>query len=240
MNPEQCIPQKHNQRHFCQLYYFITVWLAELDINPSKKVLHIQLGGQYLPQYIIFCYMSYLIMESWLSSFPMIPISLVYSFSGMNDSFMNGVGVPSVKCQISISTGIGGQYLPQYNIFCYISGLITEAWSSSFPMISISSVYPFSGMNDSFMNGGIGGQYPNTISVQTMLLGVLLNLLCPVHTYRITILKGFFALTLITMLIITMIHTVTCHVCHLWIKPVALGKYRQVIRKSEWQSSCLE
>ena len=34
--------------------------------------------------------------------FPMIPISLVYSFSGMNDSFMNG--------------GIGGQYLPQYNI----------------------------------------------------------------------------------------------------------------------------
>ena len=32
----------------------------------------------------------------------MIPISLVYSSSGMNDSFMNG--------------GIGGQYLPQYNI----------------------------------------------------------------------------------------------------------------------------
>ena len=40
--------------------------------------------------------MSYIIMEAWLSSFPMIPISLVYSFSGMNDSFMNGVGVPSV------------------------------------------------------------------------------------------------------------------------------------------------
>ena len=46
--------------------------------------------------------MSYLIMEGWLSSFPMIPISLVYSFSEMDDSFMNG--------------GIRGQYLPQYNI----------------------------------------------------------------------------------------------------------------------------
>ena len=46
--------------------------------------------------------MSYLITEAWLSSFPMIPISLVYSFSGMNGSFMNG--------------GIGGQYIPQYNI----------------------------------------------------------------------------------------------------------------------------
>ena len=28
--------------------------------------------------------MSYLIMEAWLSSFPMIPISVVYRFSGMN------------------------------------------------------------------------------------------------------------------------------------------------------------
>ena len=36
--------------------------------------------------------MPYVIMEAWLSSFPMIPISLVCSFSGMNDSFMNGVG----------------------------------------------------------------------------------------------------------------------------------------------------
>ena len=47
----------------------------------------------------------------------------------------------------------------------------------------------------------------------------------------------FFALTLITMIIITIIHTVTCHVCHLWIKPVSLGKYtryRQGIRKSGW------
>ena len=77
----------------------------------------------------------------------------------MDDSFMNGVGVPSVKCQISISAGIGGQYLPQYNIFCSISCLITEAWLSSFPMIPISLVYSFSGMNDGFMNGGIGGQY---------------------------------------------------------------------------------
>ena len=103
--------------------------------------------------------MIYLIMEAWLYSFPMIPISLVYNFSGMNDSFMNGVGVPSVKCQISTSAGIGGQYLPQYNIFCYMSYLITEAWLSSFPMIPISFVYSFNVMNDSFMNGGIGGQY---------------------------------------------------------------------------------
>ena len=131
------------------------------------------IGGQYLPQYKIFCYMTYLIMEARLSSFPMIPISLVYSFSGMNDSFMNGVGVPSVKCQISTSAGIGGQYLPQHNIFCYMTYLIMEARLSSFPMIPISLVYSFSGMNDSFMNGvgvpsvkcqistsaGIGGQY---------------------------------------------------------------------------------
>ena len=102
--------------------------------------------------------MSYLIMEAWLSSFP-IPISVVYSLCGMNDSFMNGVGVTSVMCQISISAGIGGQYLPQYNIVCYMSSLITEAWLSSFPMIPISLVYSFNGMNDSFMNGGIGGQY---------------------------------------------------------------------------------
>ena len=72
--------------------------------------------------------MSYIIMEAWLSSFPMIQISLVYSVSGMNESFMNGVGVPSVKCQISISAGIGQYYS-----------------------------------------------------------SVLLNLLCPVHTYRLAI-----------------------------------------------------
>ena len=41
----------------------------------------------------------------------------------------------------------------------------------------------------------------------------------------------FFAMTLITMIIITILHTVTCHGCHLWIKPVSLGKYRQGIRK---------
>ena len=133
-------------------------------------------------------------MEAWLSSFPMIPISLVYNFSGMNDSFMNGVGVPSVKCQISISAGIGGQYLPQYNIFCYMSYLITEAWLSSFPMMCTAQ--------------------------------------SSVPSYRLTILKV--VLTLITMIIITMIHTVKCHACHLWIKPVSLGKYRQGIRKSGW------
>ena len=143
--------------------------------------------------------MSYLIMETWLSSFPMIPISLVYRFSGTNDSFMNGMGVPSVKCQISISAGIGGPYLPQYNIFCYMSYLITEAWLSSFPMIPISLVYSSSGMNDSFMNLGIGGQYLPQYNIsagigQWMLLGVLLNLLCPVHTYHLTILKVFYLL----------------------------------------------
>ena len=58
-----------------------------------------------------------LIMEAWLSSFPMIPISLVYSFR-MNDSFMNGVGVPSVKCQISISANFEKQILKI--LFCSI------------------------------------------------------------------------------------------------------------------------
>ena len=102
-----------------------------ISTKPLKKVLHIQSGGQYLPQCNIFCCMSYLIMEAWLSSFPMIPISLVYSFSGMNDSFMNGVGVPSVKCQISISAGIGGPYLPQYNsvllhVLSYYGSLVIQ------------------------------------------------------------------------------------------------------------------
>ena len=45
-------------------------------------------------------------------------ISLVYSFSGLNYSFMNGVGVPSVNCQISISAGIGQYYLLYCSIFC--------------------------------------------------------------------------------------------------------------------------
>ena len=85
--------------------------------KPLKTSLAYSVWWPISSQHKIFCYMSYLIMEAWLSSFPMIPISLVYSFSGMNDSFMNGVGVPSVKCQISISAGIGGQYLPQCNIF---------------------------------------------------------------------------------------------------------------------------
>ena len=126
----------HTYSYFCNLSIF------RFAYKPLKIVLHIQFGGQYLSQYNIFCYMSYLIMEAWLSSFPMIPISLVYSFSGMNDSFMNGMGVPSVMCQISISAGIGGQYLPQYNILCYMSYLIMEAWLSSFPMIPISLVPP--------------------------------------------------------------------------------------------------
>ena len=131
--------------------------------KPLKKVLHIQFGGQYPPKYSIFYYMSYIIMEAWLSSFPMIP---------MNTSFRNGVGGP----------------------FCKVPNIHQcRHW--------------------------------------TILLGVLLNLLCPVHTYRLTVL---FALTLTTMIIITMIHTVTCHVCHLWIKPVPLCKCRQGLRKSGW------
>ena len=38
-------------------------------INRSKKVLHIQFGGQYLPQYSIFNHMSCIIMEAWLLCF---------------------------------------------------------------------------------------------------------------------------------------------------------------------------
>ena len=123
------------------------------DINPSKKVLHIQFGGQYLPQYITFCYMSYLITEAWLSSFPMIPIALVYNFSGMNDSFTNG--------------GIGGQYIPQYNISADI------------------------------------GQY----------YSVYCSIFCAQFTPIVSqYLKKNVSLTLITMIIITMIHAtfVTC------------------------------
>ena len=76
------------------------------------------------------------------------------------------------------------------------------------------------------MGGGPFCKVPNINHCRhlTILLRVLLNLLCPVHTYRLTIWKVCFVLTLITMIIITMIHTVTFHVCHLWIKPVALGK----------------
>ena len=164
--------------------------------------------------------MSYIIMEAWLSSFPMIPISLVYSFSGMNDSFMNGVGVPSVKCQISISAGIGGQYLP---LFCYMSYLITEAVAQ----FSLNNVHKRGLKHHHFIfyYGSLVIQLshdPNSIGVQfqwdewqlhewggspfcnvpnihqcrhwTILLGVLLNLLCPVHTYmyRLTILKVIF------------------------------------------------
>ena len=49
-------------------------------------------------------------MKAWLSNCPMIPISSVYRFSGTNTSFMIGVGVPSVKCQMSISASIGQYY----------------------------------------------------------------------------------------------------------------------------------
>ena len=38
--------------------------------------------------------MSYLITEAWLSSFHMIPIALVYSFSEMNDCFDRPRGAP--------------------------------------------------------------------------------------------------------------------------------------------------
>ena len=40
-----------------------------------------------------------------------------------------------------------------------------------------------------------------------ILFSVLPNLLCPVWTYRLTVWKFFFARTLITMIIITVIHT---------------------------------
>ena len=143
-------------------------------------------------------YISYIIIEALLSSFPMIPISLVYSFSGMNDSFINEVGVPSVKCQISISAGIGGQYLPQYNMFCYMSYLITEAWLSSFHMIPIALVYSFSGINDSFMNGLGVPSVKCQISISAY-IGQYYSVYCSIfcaqltsYMYRLTILKVFF------------------------------------------------
>ena len=40
--------------------------------KPLKKVLHIQFGGQYLPQYSIFHRMSCIIMNAWLSCFSFI------------------------------------------------------------------------------------------------------------------------------------------------------------------------
>ena len=82
-------------------------------------------------------------------------------------------------------------------------------------------MYSFSGMNDSFINGCIGGQYLPQYHISAG-IGQCYSVYCP-------ILKVFlFALTL--MIIITMIHTVTCHVCHLWIKPVSLAArvYEQV------------
>ena len=68
----------------------------------------------------IFCYMSYIIMEACLSSLPIIPISLVYSFSGMNTSCMNEWGPfsCSVKYQISISACIGQYFSVYCSIFC--------------------------------------------------------------------------------------------------------------------------
>ena len=110
--------------------------------------------------------------------------------------------------------------MPKTPSFHFIS--LRKPGYPAFPVIPIALVYSFSGMNDSFMDGGIGGQYIPQYNISAdMLLCVLLNLLCPVHIYRLTILKVFFDLTLITLIIITMIHTVTCHVCHLWIKPMS-------------------
>ena len=85
-------------------------------------------------------------MEAWLSSFPMISISLVYSFCRMYTSIRNGVRVPSVKCQISISACI--------TVYC--------------------------------------------------------SIFCAQFTPIVSQFEFFFALTLITMIIVTMIHTVTC------------------------------
>ena len=80
--------------------------------------------------------------------------------------------------------------------------------------------------------GGPVSKVPNIHQCMhwTIFRSALLILLCPVHTYRLKVLKVCLGLTLITMIIITMMHTVKCHVCHLWIKPVPLGKYRQGLR----------
>ena len=45
--------------------------------------------------------MCYVLVEAWLFSFPMTPISLLYSFCRMNTSIMNRVGVLAEKCQNS-------------------------------------------------------------------------------------------------------------------------------------------
>ena len=97
--------------------------------------------------------MSYIIMEAWLSSFPMIPISLVYNFSGMNDSFMNGLGSILLSAKYPSVQALVVNIFPNITFSATCLYLITEAWLSSFPMIPISLVYSFSEMNDSFMDG---------------------------------------------------------------------------------------
>ena len=94
-------------------------------------------------------------------------------------------------------------------------------------MIPIPLVYSVSGMNDSFMNGGIGGQYLPQYNISADIKqyyspGVLLNLLCSVHTYRLTILRSFFCSDIDHN--DHYYHDPYNHICHLWIKPVILGQ----------------
>ena len=68
--------------------------------------------------------MSHIIMEACLSSFSIIPISLVYSFSGMNDRFTNGVEsakYPSVQAldniaQCAAQSSVPNSHLSYHNL----------------------------------------------------------------------------------------------------------------------------
>ena len=107
--------------------------------------------------------MTYLIMEAWLSSFPMITISLVYSFSGMNDSFMNGVGVPSVKCQISANIFPNITFSATYLILLRKPGYPAFPWSQ-YHLCTVSMWW----MTASWMEALVANIFPNITSVQTL------------------------------------------------------------------------
>ena len=134
---------------------------------------------------------------------------------------MNGVGVPSVKCQISnrskkvLHIQFEGQYLPQYNVVLSVTGLIL-LWKFQYHWCTFS----VGGMNTSFMNGVGGGPFCKVPNIHQCIIGQYYSV------YSSIICAQF------TKIIITMIHTVICHVCHLWIEPVSLSKYRQGLRQS--------
>ena len=65
-NPPKNVLNKYFANVFCSNNFLKTqeskiMMRDNLHYVPSKKVLHIQFGGQYN----IFCYMSYIIMDAW-------------------------------------------------------------------------------------------------------------------------------------------------------------------------------